>query len=104
VIKAIIFATYDKTGKPVDQILFELRFVQLSVPLAETGETFLLFEEQLRSMVLRLLQLDQKLTKFQTGKRSYQPNTRIDESRPHLVSPASLKPADSSTSKCSSRE
>jgi hypothetical protein len=77
IIKSVILATYDKSGRVIDHIFFNPRFLQSLVVPSETGETLLLFEEQLRSMILRLLQVDQKLAKYDPGTsiRSFPPTS-----------------------------
>lgn len=67
-VKSIIFCTYDKNGQIIDQIIFEYKFIEdILSSLNDTTSLFCILEEQFRIMILHLLQIDSKLTKYNPG-------------------------------------
>jgi hypothetical protein len=65
-IKEFIFATYDASSNLMDQIVFESRFSNNS-NIESDYSGLLQLEEELRFLILKLMQLDTKLPRANQG-------------------------------------
>jgi hypothetical protein len=68
-IKEFIFATYDASSNLIDQIVFESRFANNS-NIESDYSGLLQLEEELRFLILKLMQLDTKLPRANQGIRN----------------------------------